>query len=115
MTGHPSITARETEVFLPSFITQGRKVVVRGLDAEDRYVYDESRQTLFIVASDNKPGRKHKVEVSLNPPLNPTFFVNDFWGDFGGRVVSFSVVVFGIIAYWILMVLTRGSYNFLLV
>ncbi|GLB39586.1 putative glycoside hydrolase family 5 protein [Lyophyllum shimeji] len=36
--GRPKITALETEIFLPSLITFGRKVVVDGLDETDSYM-----------------------------------------------------------------------------
>ena len=107
--GHPKITALETEIFLPSLITHGRKVVVHGLDANDSHVYDQSRQTLFIVARDSKPGKTHTIEVSLSPPLTPTFEVNDFWSDFGPRVLALLGVLFGVSAYWFLLILR--SYN----
>ncbi|KAJ7291517.1 glycoside hydrolase superfamily [Mycena rebaudengoi] len=99
---HPTITASETEIFLPSLLTRGRKVVVRGLRGEDRYVHDESRQTLFVVPGDNSPGSRHKIEVSLNPPLVPAFELNDHWSDFGPRVFSLFMVILGITIYYFL-------------
>ncbi|GLB43995.1 putative tyrosine recombinase [Lyophyllum shimeji] len=36
--GHPKLTALETEIFLPSLITLGRKVLVDGLDETDSYM-----------------------------------------------------------------------------
>jgi hypothetical protein len=92
-TGHPRITALETEIFVPSSITQGRQIVVEGLDSGDSYRYDESRQTLFIVARDTNPDKIHKVAVSVSPPLTPDFELNDFWTDFGGRVVVLILMV----------------------
>ncbi|KAJ3722722.1 glycoside hydrolase family 5 protein [Lentinula guzmanii] len=85
---HPEIKALETEVFLPSLIAHGRSVVVSGLEEDDSYVYDEARQTLFIVAKNTQPGFVHEVRVEIaalegykiRPPL---FEVNDFWSDFG--------------------------------
>ncbi|RDB17369.1 hypothetical protein Hypma_001831 [Hypsizygus marmoreus] len=100
--GHPNITALETEIFLPSLIAQGRKVVVEGLDSHDSHVYDEKRQTLFIVARDTDPRRTHKVTVSLYPPLNPTFDVNDLWTDFGPRIMSVSAVVIAFVIFCLL-------------
>ncbi|KAJ6588126.1 glycoside hydrolase family 5 protein [Mycena capillaripes] len=102
LSGHPTISANETELFLPSILTKGRKLVVRGLGPEDRYVHDESRQTLFVVPRNNAPGTKHRIQVSVNPPLDPSFDLNDLWSDFGPRIVSFLVVVIGIIIYWLL-------------
>ena len=85
--GHPPITAMETEIFVPSLITQGRKVVVEGLGPNDSYRHDESRQTLFIVAREVNSNKIHKITVSLSPPLDPGFELNDFWSDFGGRII----------------------------
>ncbi|KAJ7118441.1 glycoside hydrolase [Mycena crocata] len=102
LAGHPKITATETEVFVPSYLTKGRKVIVRGLGPDDRYIYDESRQTLFFVPRNNAPGTKHRIQVSLNPPLEASFELNDLWSDFGARIISFLVVIIGIIIYYFL-------------
>ncbi|KAJ7507025.1 glycoside hydrolase [Mycena galericulata] len=102
LAGHPTITAHETEIYVPAFLTTGRKVVVRGLGPDDRYVYDERRQTLFVVPRNNAPGTKHRVQVSLNPPLDPLFELNDIWSDFGARIISLLVVFIGIIIYYFL-------------
>ncbi|KAH7928854.1 glycoside hydrolase family 5 protein [Leucogyrophana mollusca] len=98
-TGHPIITARETEIFVPSLITHGRKVVVDGLGPEDKYFHDETRQTLFIVTHDTSPGKRYKITFSVQPPLRSTFAVNTFWGDFGELVTSGSVVFLGILVF----------------
>ena len=96
------LKALETEIYIPHMLTQGRKVFVSGLDKNDRYFHDEERQTLFIVASDTKPGRVHRVEVVIAPQMRPIFYVNDFWGDWGSTVAGFgfatSVLIF-VIAY----------------
>ncbi|KAJ7243602.1 glycoside hydrolase [Mycena haematopus] len=102
LTGHPALSAHETEIYIPSILTKGRKVVVRGLGPDDRYVYDESRQTLFVVPRNNAPGAKHQIQVSLNPPLDPSFELNDLWSDFGPRIISLLVVIVGIIVYYFL-------------
>ncbi|KAJ6520077.1 glycoside hydrolase [Mycena sanguinolenta] len=102
LAGHPVLSAHETEIYVPSILTKGRKLVVRGLGPDDRYVYDESRQTLFVVSRDNAPGAKHQIQVSVNPPLVPSFELNDLWSDFGPRIVSLLVVIFGIIIYYFL-------------
>lgn len=101
--GHPMLTARETEIFLPSALTHDREVVVQGLSIKDSYVYDESRQTLFVLTHDSTPGKTHHIRVSLEPPLKPAFEVNDFRGDFGPRIFAGFAFIFGLIAFWILM------------
>jgi Glycoside hydrolase family 5 C-terminal domain len=97
--GHPQLTALETEIFVPSLITQGRKVVVQGLNSDDKFYHDESRQTLFIVARDVNPDKIHKITVSVSPPLTPAFELNGFWSEFGGRValLVLALVIVGII------------------
>ncbi|KIJ64803.1 glycoside hydrolase family 5 protein [Hydnomerulius pinastri MD-312] len=89
---------RETEIYLPSLITHGRKLVVEGLPSEDKYLYDESRQTLFIVQGDAASGKSRKITVSVWPPLRPHFNVNTFWGDFGELILSGLAVFIGIFA-----------------
>jgi hypothetical protein len=94
--GHPKMMARETEVFVPSLITHGRKVVVQGLAGNDSYVYDEARQTLFVVTADVSPGGKHEIRVSVEPPLKEAFEVNSFRGDFGQRIFALIVILVAI-------------------
>ncbi|KAF8843464.1 glycoside hydrolase family 5 protein [Paxillus ammoniavirescens] len=92
-------TARETEIYLPSLIAHGRKLVVEGLAPEDQYIYDESRQTLFVVQGDSAPGKIKKITVSVRPPLRPHFDVNTFWDDFGELIASGLVVFIGIFVF----------------
>ncbi|KIJ89392.1 hypothetical protein K443DRAFT_687290 [Laccaria amethystina LaAM-08-1] len=102
-TGHPALTSLETEIFLPSQLTHGRKVVVKGLDPGDKHRYDESRQTLFIVCPDTSLDKVHSIVVSLDPPLAPAFAVNDCWGEFGGTITSILVAIAAIeLAYFFL-------------
>lgn len=101
--GHPHITTLETEIFLPSLITHGRKVVVEGLGPQDGHRYDEHRQTLFIVARDTSPEKIHKIAVSVYPPLTPPFELNSFWTDFGPRVIALLVVIIGILIFWLFL------------
>lgn len=100
VSGHAAITSRETEIFVPSSITTGRKLVVEGLATDDKYHYDIDRQTLYIVTKYMVPGKKCKVKVSLNPPLTPMFAVNDLGSDFGAQIMTFSVVIIAILAYF---------------
>ncbi|KAF8183088.1 glycoside hydrolase [Mycena galopus ATCC 62051] len=97
----PSLTAAETEIYVPALLTKGRKLIVRGLGPDDRWVHDERRQTLFVVVPRSKQTH-HRMEVSLHPPLNAAFELNDFWGDFGPRIVSLLVMIVGIVVYYFL-------------
>ena len=89
----PPLTSNKTEIFYPSLLAHGRKVVVRGLAKEDRWAYDEARQTLTIVTANNSPGRVHRVTVGVDPLPKEAFEVNDFWGDFGGQILALSLVI----------------------
>jgi Glycoside hydrolase family 5 C-terminal domain len=101
LTGHPAITSRETEIFVPSLLTARRKLIVHGLGPDDKHLYDISRQTLFIVTGDpgdSGAGKTHRIKVSLDPPLEPMFEVHGFWDDHWPRIIAILVVIFGICA-----------------
>jgi len=101
--GHPALLSRETELFVPHQLTMGRRLIVEGLGDEDSWRYDSARQTLFVVTADNStPGRKHRLEAYVDPPPRPLFIVNDFWGDYSGKVLTFSFVFFAILSYWLM-------------
>ena len=100
-TGMPPLTTNKTQIFLPWQLAQGRKVVVRGLAEDDRWTYDEARQTLTIVTSDNAPGTIYRVTVGVDPLPKPAFVVNDFWDDFKGHVLLASAVFSSIVVFFI--------------
>ncbi|KAF8128604.1 glycoside hydrolase family 5 protein [Boletus edulis] len=92
--------SRETEIYVPSLIYHGRKLVVEGLAPDDKYTHDESRQTLFVVVQSNSsPTKSRKIKVSVRPPLRGHFHVNTFWGDFGELILSGLVVFIGIFLF----------------
>lgn len=94
--------AKETEIFVPSLITNERDVVVEGLEALDSYCYDPTRQTLYIVTEDCETrGKRHRVRVTVRPELRARFEVNDFWMDHGFRVMSTGVVVVAMLIVWL--------------
>ena len=98
----PPVRSRETELFLPSQLTQGRRVRVSGLEEGDRYVHDQARQTLFIVTARNEPGTLHRVRVAIDPPPRPAFEVNDFWSDFGGHVTMVAMALLAILLFFVM-------------
>lgn len=100
-TAHPPLTSNVTEIFVPSFLARGSKVVVTGLGAHDSAAYDEARQTLAIRLGDTTPGRVVRIAVALAPRLRPVFAVNDFGSDWGGAVVAAGAVLLAIWA-WVL-------------
>lgn len=97
--GHPELTAWQTEIFVPSMVTKGRRVVVRGLQEEDLWAHDEKRQTLFIVVADRTPGARHSVRVDVVPRLEGVFEVNDLWNDWKHSIISLIGMLVCIIAY----------------
>ncbi len=99
--GHPALTSSVTEIFLPSFIAQGSKVIVQGLSKSDRSFYDESKQTLYITVADNTPGKVYDISVVLSPRLRAVFEVNDLWSDFGGHIAAGGAVLLAILVYLI--------------
>ncbi|KAF9452093.1 glycoside hydrolase family 5 protein [Macrolepiota fuliginosa MF-IS2] len=118
------LQAHETEIFFPSLLTAGRKILLEAqidmsqFDYDDEmqaarklksmtqekysYTYDETRQTLFIVPKDNSPGTKHGIRVKVWPPVRPLFNLNDFWSDFGIWVAAVVIVVIGVLVAIIL-------------
>lgn len=96
------LLAKETEIFIPSLITNERDVVVEGLGPSDSHYYDHTRQTLYIVTGDcETAGKMHRVRVKVRPELRAKFEVNDFWMDHGFRVMSTGVVVLAILIVWL--------------
>jgi hypothetical protein len=60
--GHPAFMFLETEIFLPSQLAHGRRVIVKGLDRGDKHQYDENPQTLFIMSQDTSLDKVHLVK-----------------------------------------------------
>jgi len=104
---HLPLVARETEIFVPAQLAQGRKVIVEELGDDDAYVYDAARQTLFILPgartgeSGNGQVGVHKVRVRFEPAVGGEL-ANDIWSDFGAPVAAMSVVLLALITYFVL-------------
>lgn len=103
---HPEITSKTTEVYFPSMIAHGRQVVVDGLGPDDRYLYDESRQTLSIEPAKLVPGKSYRVSVKVVPPLKEEFTVNSVWDDFGFSIMATIVLI---LSFLLALVLVRAS------
>ncbi|KIL62019.1 glycoside hydrolase family 5 protein [Amanita muscaria Koide BX008] len=96
------LRCRETEMFLPSRLAHGRRVLVSGLSPEEgSWTYDESRQTLFVVTRDTQPGRRFRIEVTISPPHKAPFRVNDFRTDFGGHLYASGILATSIAVCWL--------------
>ncbi|KAH9988245.1 glycoside hydrolase superfamily [Russula compacta] len=107
LTGHPPLFARETEIFVPAQLAQGRRVIVDGLGEGDVYTYDSARQTLFVLpaaaaaGNGNAQVQVHKVRVRFDPPVGGQL-PNDFWSDFASPVGAASAVLLALAAYFFL-------------
>ena len=101
LTDHPVLTSQETEIFIPSRLTRGRRVNVHGLSEGDRWAYDERRQTLFVVIVDRTGGKRHRIEVDVRPAPRAAFTLNDVWSDFGGQIFATSIVVAAMLLVWL--------------
>jgi len=101
LTDHPVLTSQETEIFIPSRLTRGRRVNVHGLSEGDRWAYDERRQTLFVVIADRTGGKRHRIEVDVRPAPRAAFTLNDVWSDFGGQIFATSIVVAAMLLVWL--------------
>lgn len=97
--GHPPLTSKKTEIFVPSMLVHGRKLVVHGLREKDRYKYEEAQQTLSIITGDLVPGEIRRITVSVEPPLKAAFEVNSFLDDFGGHIAAIVVLVLSFLVY----------------
>ncbi|KAG8894485.1 hypothetical protein FRC01_012931, partial [Tulasnella sp. 417] len=104
---HVPIRARETEIFVPLFISTGRKLLVtysssRDAQAECDWTYDSSRQTLFVVPEDKTPGAVHRLKVEFDTPLKRRFDVHSsIWVDFWHWWAGFMSIMFGLL--WVLV------------
>jgi hypothetical protein len=107
---HPRLTSRESEIYVPSLITRGRRLRVIGYgiggpDAE-WWRYDEERQTLFVLNppsagaekdSLGDPGAVYSVEVTLDPPLRERWTMHTHWSDFGMYYGAFVSAVLAVL------------------
>lgn len=104
---HIPIRARETEVFVPLFLSKGRKLLItysssKDAQAECDWSYDASRQTLFVVPEDKTPGAVHRLKVEFDTPLERRFKVHSsIWVDFWHWWAGFMGIIFGLI--WVLV------------
>ncbi|EIN14712.1 glycoside hydrolase [Punctularia strigosozonata HHB-11173 SS5] len=89
----------ETQIYVPSMVIHGRKLVVKGLRDGDTHRYVEELQTLFVTTEDTTPGSVHKLVVELDPPLKAPWIVNDFWTDFGVWVWTVLAAIISFIVF----------------
>lgn len=102
LSGNLPLSSHETEIFVPWSLTEGRKLVVKGLEPADKQAYDPARQTLYIVTADcDTPGKRHQITVSLQPGLREAHFeVNDFLSEHGPAFFATITFFVSFIVYW---------------
>ncbi|KAF8311637.1 glycoside hydrolase family 5 protein [Clavulina sp. PMI_390] len=66
----PSLPELATEIFIPSSLSSGRRLIVQGiaLDEGDDYKHDPELQTLYLFVRDS-PGTIQNLTVSFDPPV----------------------------------------------
>ena len=107
LTGHPPLLARETEIFVPLQVAQGRRLIVEGLRHGDTYTYDAARQTLFVLpgVQTGEPGNVqahvHEVRVRFDPPVGGEL-PNDLWSDLTTPISAALVVLLAFVVYFFL-------------
>lgn len=94
------LISNTTKLFIPSLLTSNppRRLCITGFSPSE-YIHDETHQTLSITPLNTAPGMKHKVVIELDPPLEPLFSLNSFWGDFGGKLSIVGAVVLAVVVY----------------
>ncbi|KAG8993112.1 hypothetical protein FRB94_011058 [Tulasnella sp. JGI-2019a] len=97
------LKSRETEIFVPTLITKGRRMLVdytcsAGKSTSLDWAYDASRQTLFVVTKDSTPGATHQIRLTFDPPLGKRFPLDEslLW-DFAWLWGSILALLFGIL------------------
>lgn len=101
------LTARETEIFMPRYLTEGRKVIVEyassvDAQAECDWRYDPNRQTLFVIPENTAPGGVHRLTVTLDPPLETRFPVDSsIWLDFAKWWIGLFSIIMALV--WLLL------------
>lgn len=61
------LSCKESEIFIPSSLVRAGRMIVKLHPSE--YVYDEERQTMFVLHRDDTPGAVHTVRVKFEPAL----------------------------------------------
>ncbi|KAG8808588.1 hypothetical protein FRC19_005825 [Serendipita sp. 401] len=103
--GHPEITSRITELFVPHQLVFGKKFVVAfdGAAQGSQWWYDAATQTLYVEQPDpataTATGTVYKMIFGLTPPNSTKWPLRSHWEDFAMYYLSILAVVLAIIAY----------------
>ncbi|QRV86919.1 Cellulase (glycosyl hydrolase family 5 protein) [Ceratobasidium sp. AG-Ba] len=89
------VKARETEVFIPASLVEGRKLLVSGTPSL-KTTYDASRQTLFVVHSQ---AGVHTLDITFDPPLGNEFVTKELGLGWLAWLFAFITLVLG----WVLV------------
>jgi hypothetical protein len=102
--GHPVITARETEIFMPHLLTKGRRLILKYVcntdeQAECDWRHNSSLQTLYVVPEDSAPGSLHTLEITFDPPLEELFPSDSpIWREFSHIWIPVLIVFLSLLA-----------------
>jgi len=107
LNGHPEITSRLTEFFIPQQLVQDKKFVVAldGAAQGSKWWYDASHQTLFIEQPDPMSipdGSKYRVIFGLAPVPPAKWSMKTIWEDFAPYYLPVLAAVLAIMAYFLL-------------
>lgn len=105
--GHPEITSRLTEFYIPQQLIKGKKYVVAldGAAQGSKWWYDAGMQTLFVEQPDPATipdGAKYRLVFGLTPALKPKWPVRNHWQDFAFYYLSVLAVIASILTYFLL-------------
>jgi Glycoside hydrolase family 5 C-terminal domain len=104
LTGHPEITTRISEFFVPMHLVKGRKIVVAldGAAQGSRWWYEASTQTLFVEQPDPakiEGGAKYRIIFGLTPPPGTKWTMTTHWEDFATYYLGLLSVLLVLLAY----------------
>ncbi|KAG8809414.1 hypothetical protein FRC17_003455, partial [Serendipita sp. 399] len=107
LTGHPEITTRITEFFIPHQLVSDKKFVVafNGAAQGSQWWYNAENQTLFVEQPDAAgvpDGAVYKMTLGLTPPSAAKWPLKSHWEDFAMYHLGVLAVILAIIAYFIL-------------
>ncbi|KIM25743.1 glycoside hydrolase family 5 protein [Serendipita vermifera MAFF 305830] len=102
--GHPAITSRMTELYVPMQLVKGRKIVVAldGAAQGSKWWYEASTQTLFVEQPDPSTiaeGAKFKMIFGLTPPPAAKWSATTHWEDFAAYYSGLLAVLLALLAY----------------
>lgn len=105
LNGHPEITSRLTEFFVPLQLVKDKKYVVAldGAAQGSKWWYDAAHQTLFVEQPDPASipeGAKYRVIFGLAPVAAAKWPMKTIWEDFAPYYVPVLAAIIAILVYF---------------